>query len=581
MISHSVTARLMTPLMISLGLLCLLASVIFIVDQRSSRANEASLTALDHVYEVSELRSISRALQRDALNLMTDTDDKQLAEINRRFALRLGQFAQGLARLRQLRDAEVVPQTYFDTQNHVIQALHQTAALAHAGQRDAAMGYFHTQLRPAEREASRIADKSIEALKATAHDRREDAALADRQGRYLLLLATALLILSGLVSSLLLIRRGVAAPLHDLTQAMTRLAQGHLNDTIAYTERPDEIGQMARSMAAFREHILAAQQATEAQAETIVATIGAGLSALAQADLTHRIDRDLDGRFSELVSDFNQAMEAVARLVEAVEQVTHSVQQDTVALHDAAQGLEQRSGEQAAGIADIGVTMRHLIDGIQTAAAGAQDVSALAVQASDQTSDARGVVADADLAMTEIQSSTQRIGQIVTLIEGIALQTNLLALNAGVEAARAGDAGRGFAVVATEVRALAQRSAAAASDIKALIEASIKQVHRGGELFSRSGQAFETIAGQVGAVSARAETIANQTSLQAAGMQQIDSVIRTIAQATRRNEDIAQGTSHAVANLTAQVEYLNKLIAGFRLDRSSAKIVELRGRRRA
>jgi len=569
MLFRGITAKLMAPLAISLLLLILLALTVFMGEQRMLAAQSAALSTLDNVHRLGELRSISRSLQRDALNLITEREDQERGKIEAKFSKRLSSFRDGLTSIEQRNQGQSIVSPAFITAQHAVgNALEATARKALGRDADAALDYFHKQVRPAERAASKVADERIDALEGEAVALRARAESIAEQNRLALVLATLVLAVAGFAGGLGIARRGVAIPLADLSGAMARLADGHRDDPISYTGRHDEVGQIAKSMAALREQLNAAETAREFQAAQIVDTIGAGLSALAKADLTYRVENGLDGRFARIAQDFNQAMEALGRALEAVGQASQAINSDSGDIKLVAQDLVQRTGEQTAGIEAVGTTLNELTQGIETTAIGARQVSSIVTDASQQAEQARHVVIDAVEAMTAIQHSAGQIAQIIQMIEGIAFQTNLLALNAGVEAARAGDAGRGFAVVANEVRMLAQRSADAARDIRQLIETSNQQVERGSDLVARSGQAFDAIVDTVTGISEQADDIAALTVRQAEQINSLDNAMLAIKSATQHNDGTAQETHAALDRLSSQIGQLDRLVSSFHYERT-------------
>ena len=175
------------------------------------------------------------------------------------------------------------------------------------------------------------------------------------------------------------------------------------------------------------------------------------------------------------------------------------------------------------------------------------------------------IVGKAVEAMGKIEKSSQQIGQIIGVIDEIAFQTNLLALNAGVEAARAGDAGRGFAVVASEVRALAQRSAEAAKEIKALISTSTTQVVEGVELVAETGKALERIEGKVAEITGVVAEIATNAQSQATGLQQIDAAVNAMDQVTQQTAAMVEETTAAARSLAREADELAHMIEQYRI----------------
>ena len=181
--------------------------------------------------------------------------------------------------------------------------------------------------------------------------------------------------------------------------------------------------------------------------------------------------------------------------------------------------------------------------------------------------------------MDEIEASTSEISKIAELIDGIAFQTNLLALNAGVEAARAGDAGKGFAVVANEVRALAQRSADSAKDIKGIIRRSTELVTHGVSLVGQSGAAFAQISSELNSVTELASDIANFAQAQAANLQKVDTAVREMDKMTQQNAAMTEQSNAACHSLESQSRTLRELVERFRIAKRPAAAAE--GHRRA
>ncbi|MDG6745785.1 methyl-accepting chemotaxis protein, partial [Staphylococcus aureus] len=201
-------------------------------------------------------------------------------------------------------------------------------------------------------------------------------------------------------------------------------------------------------------------------------------------------------------------------------------------------------------------------------AQSASDAKRADVAVADATSAAQGggqVVRDAVAAMNGIERSSLEISEIISVIDGIAFQTNLLALNAGVEAARAGDAGKGFAVVASEVRALAQRSADAAKDVKSRILASSEQVESGVGLVSETGKALERIIGRITEISTLVEDIASSAEKQAIGLQEVNTAVSAMDGVTQQNAAMVEQATAAARNLAQEAEQLNDAVSRFRL----------------
>ena len=213
---------------------------------------------------------------------------------------------------------------------------------------------------------------------------------------------------------------------------------------------------------------------------------------------------------------------------------------------------------------------------MKTSAAGAKETQAVVTASKQEAVRSGAIVGEAVSAMGQIEDSSRQITQIIGVIDEIAFQTNLLALNAGVEAARAGDAGKGFAVVASEVRALAQRSAEAAKEIKALISTSSTQVEHGVALVGQAGEALERITTQVASIDTLVAGIAASAVEQSAGLQQINIAVNGMDQMTQQNAAMVEESTAATQTLRREVEDLFSMIGQFRIEGE-----EVSGHRRA
>ena len=575
MISRSITARLMAPLAISMLLLCALAGVMFWAQGNVAAATSAALAAQADVNVLSELRSTSRSLQRDALNLITETDPGERATITKKFTSRLEKMATGLAKLEAQPDHSFVPPEFFTTQEDVVRALKGTGAKAVAGDAAGALEDFHHIVRPAERAASKIADQRIEALNHQVTELQASAEKATRFAQLLLVVVTAVTAVAGTASGVLIIRRSVVVPLHELREAMGELASGRAGLVIPHIGRVDEVGQMAQSMASFRDQLAAAEQAKESQAELIVSSVGNALEALAGGDLSARVDAELAGRFAKLRSDFNNALGSIGRAMRSVNEASAAITGGAVEIRQASDDLAHRTEQQAASIEETAAALDEVTRGMRKAADGANSANAAIGLAEAQASEGQEAVGKAVEAMAGIEHSAREIAQIISVIDGIAFQTNLLALNAGVEAARAGDAGKGFAVVASEVRALALRSTEAAADIKRLIQASGEEVAHGVRLVGSSGAVFERITAQVNEVSGLVAGISRLSSDLANNLQHVNATVRSMDVTTQQNAAMVEQATAAARSLAGEAKRLDEQVAQFKLDARQAEATPL------
>ncbi len=231
----------------------------------------------------------------------------------------------------------------------------------------------------------------------------------------------------------------------------------------------------------------------------------------------------------------------------------------------AADDLSRRTEQQAASIEETVAAISEITSTVGKTASGAQHASAVVSTTKNDAEKSGEVVKRAVEAINRIDKSSQNIAQIIGVIDEIAFQTNLLALNAGVEAARAGVAGRGFAVVASEVRALAQRSAEAAKEIKGLISSSTQEVSEGVTLVVEAGKALDRIVGAVAQIDDIVSEIAFGASEQATSLQQINTAVSQMDQDVQKNAAMVEETTAATHNLKRETEALISSIASFRL----------------
>ena len=242
-----------------------------------------------------------------------------------------------------------------------------------------------------------------------------------------------------------------------------------------------------------------------------------------------------------------------------------SIQSGAQEIAKASEELSGRTERQAANLEETAAALDQVTATVAKSAGGAGHASAVAAEAKHEAERSSALMADAIKAMDGIKTSSAQITQIIGVIDEIAFQTNLLALNAGVEAARAGDAGRGFAVVAQEVRALAQRSAEAAKEIKGLIAASSDQVRDGVSIVSETGVALGAISEKVAEIHGLIAEIATSSQEQSTGLGQVNTAVNQMDQVTQQNAAMVEEATAAAARLSDEADQLNGMVASFRL----------------
>lgn len=285
---------------------------------------------------------------------------------------------------------------------------------------------------------------------------------------------------------------------------------------------------------------------------------------IAAGDLSEPIKLRADDR-SSLLYAMAQMQEQLTSTVGRIKLAADTI---TLGANEIAAGnadLSQRTEEQASALAQSASSMERLTETVKLNADYAVQGSQLAIDASRTVSDGSKVVGDVVDTILAIAASSKEIGQIISVIEGIAFQTNILALNAAVEAARAGEQGRGFAVVAAEVRALAQRSASAAKEIKSLIDASVSNVSRGQSLATEAGQSMQAILTSVQRVTDIMSEISAASTEQSTGIDHIGAAIGQMDTVTQQNAALVEQAAASAASLAEQAEQLRRAVTVFRL----------------
>lgn len=383
------------------------------------------------------------------------------------------------------------------------------------------------------------------------------------------------------------IGRSISRPLTGSIALMRRLERGDSNFVVPAIDRADEIGEMSRAINSFRQSAIeraraedmlnASRQAQEEERNArveedrrraremadVTNELGQGLRRLAQGDLTVRVG----GRFSEdfrgLKADFN---DSVAGLAETLASIVGSIQVidgGAREISSAANDLSHRTERQAASLEQTAAALDEITANVSSSTRLTEEARKLAAQANNSAELSARVVGNAVDAMNRIETSSGQIASIIGVIDQIAFQTNLLALNAGVEAARAGDAGKGFAVVAQEVRELAQRSAAAAKEIKGLIQNSSNEVDGGVTLVREAGEALQMIGSFIVEINTHMEAIATSAKEQSVGLNEVNTAVNSMDQTTQQNAAMVEQSTAASSSLAQEVIKLRDLVGRF------------------
>ncbi|MFC4443221.1 methyl-accepting chemotaxis protein [Caulobacter henricii] len=412
-----------------------------------------------------------------------------------------------------------------------------------------------------------------------------------RDQQILGIIVTSLMALGGVVMGVVVViltRARLLRPLSIIGDYMGRLAEGDYEREPPFRKRQDELGAMARSIMVFREAALERRQsrleqesarnateterrqaerertAADAERRAVMDQLAAGLGRLAEGDLASPITQPFPPAYEELRADFNNALSRLTQTMGAIARTGMSMRAGSEEIASAADDLSRRTEQQAASLEETAAALDEIAATVGRATEGAREAASVVAQAKKEAEQSSAVVARTVAAMGQIQQSSAKISQIIGVIDEIAFQTNLLALNAGVEAARAGESGRGFAVVAQEVRALAQRSADAAKEIKTLISESGSQVASGVDLVGQTGETLGRIVSEVIRVHGLVDGIARSSEEQAVGLRQVNTAVNHMDQVTQQNAAMVEQTTAATHSLRTEALDLERQVSGFK-----------------
>jgi len=326
-----------------------------------------------------------------------------------------------------------------------------------------------------------------------------------------------------------------------------------------------EANMLRRTTEVVRREAESVQAAAAGRLHDVVGALAGGLARLAGGDLAQALPGPFAPEYETLRTDFNATLAQLRGTMSALVAAAEGIRAGTEDTAATADDVAARTGRQAAMLAQTVSSLETITDSVHQTAEGAARARAVVTAARGDTERSGTVVAEAVAAMSGIDASSREIGQIIGVIDDIAFQTNLLALNAGVEAARAGDAGRGFAVVASEVRALAQRSADAAKQIKTLIGLSAAQVKEGVDSVALTGEVLVRLAGQVGEIDQVVSDISAAAARQAGALAKVNESAKAMDSFTQATAEMVEKTSAASRELLTDVRQLAALAARFKV----------------
>nr|AGU11632.1 Methyl-accepting chemotaxis protein (MCP) signaling domain [uncultured organism] len=421
-----------------------------------------------------------------------------------------------------------------------------------------------------------------------AESQKQSAGTEREQANTISLGATVVGILIALLAGSALVMT-LKGPIGQITASMRRLADGALDTSINGESRSDEIGDMARALSVFKGSALAKRsmeeeaEAARHRAETerrrndaerqeaagqiqfAVETLAAALSRLSRGDMSFTIDTPFADHLDRLRNDFNASVGGLRDTLTEIRTISGAIHHNGQQMADAVSDLAKRTEQQAAALEETSAAVDEVSSTVRGAVGRADAVQGIVQHAKRNADNSAGIVQNAISAMMRIRDASDKISQIVGVIDGIAFQTNLLALNAGVEAARAGEAGKGFAVVAQEVRDLAQRSAHAAKEIGGLISRSSTEVATGSQFVEQTGSALMEIAHQIVDIAGHVDLLASSSRDQSTSLEAVNGSVNQIDHMTQQNAAMVEETNAATLQLAEDIDMLAGLIARFRL----------------
>ena len=559
--------------------------------------NRKSADASAQAVESSEVRALSRAIQRDALKLTLDNWTNDRDKLNASIESRAEQLLSRARKLGQLvgPSNRAMSHDFGEMQESVVREIEAVKAAISEGHVEEARDLFRKRAEPAEKAASKLTDAFIDDVEKSAQEDLAAAAAMESSAKLLMLGVGAVALLLGVAASIWIAFGGIIFPLRRVMSAMARISAGDYAVSIVGLGRKDEIGEIAKAASAIREAALekarleseaaagradaqrerdrnerAQLEAIQRERKIVADSIGVALTQLAAKDLTYRLSASIPDAYRTLQADFNAAIVQLEQAMQSVVGCATEIATGSQQISTASDDLSGRTQQQAAKSRRVAAALGEIAATVKKSADAAMQVRSVVAATRADAERSGKVVRQTIDAMEKIERSSQEISQIITVIDEIAFQTNLLALNAGVEAARAGEAGRGFAVVASEVRALAQRAADAAKQIKTLIGASSTEVAQGVKLVAETGQSLTKIISGIGEIDMSVSHISASSIEQATVVQEVATAVNEMDQMTQQTAAMAEQSTAASRTLSSETSRLAALVGEFRVDRAHA-----------
>ncbi|WP_299310022.1 methyl-accepting chemotaxis protein [uncultured Croceicoccus sp.] len=558
---------------------CLAGLILIIVAMATlSLSTMASTTAAfetivtDRVAAVGDLKVVADKYAVDIVDATHKARSGSLtyAEASRQIASGRAEIGERWTNYRSTRLTETEADMVEQTQAHMTAAdarLDTLQSILQRGDADALRQFAREDLYPAIDPVS----EDISALVELQIDVAESTGAQEIDHAYFLRnLMIALVVVAGAIglAAIATVRTQVVGPIQRLALTIRGLAASKGEAEVPHLDQRDEIGDIARAVDNFREAVVDAEREKARAAADATEVLAEHLSSLAAGDLTCTIDRELPEAYAQIRHDFNAAVTELAATIGSVSDSVSEFRVGAGEVSQASDDLAQRTERQAASLEETSAALRQLTETVRKTAEDAEKASTAVADAKDDAGRGGTVVTRTVAAMERLETTSVEISDIISVIDGIAFQTNLLALNAGVEAARAGDAGRGFAVVASEVRALAQRSAEAAQDVKSRINATAGQVQESVTLVGETGQSLKRIIDRVAQISTLIEDIAGAANMQSDGLSQISGAVTEMDGVTQQNAAMVEQATAAARQLTSEASSLADEIGKFKMERT-------------